>query len=205
MPLDNPPIQPLRKVGAGTIYTGSDGASQGFYVDYDGYWVYLTLNAFRTIGNVSSGAAIAATWTFVLFEHLWNQYAQTRCPVITATGGASSRGASAIADYAANKRITLPDERGRVFAGAGTGSSLTARTQHTQVGEEAHTQTIAEMPSHAHNNNVAGGVTGTAPRFTFVANDGSPLTQTLNAGQGTAFNVIQPTTFEHFLIAAGAR
>ncbi len=44
----------------------------------------------------------------------------------------------------------LPDYRGRVAVGAGTGSGLTARTLGASSGFETHTLTSAEMPSHTH-------------------------------------------------------
>jgi microcystin-dependent protein len=50
--------------------------------------------------------------------------------------------------------FNLPDMRGRVPIGAGTGSGLTARTLGQLVGSE--TLTIAQLPSHSH-----GGATGT--------------------------------------------
>jgi hypothetical protein len=194
----------IRKVGFVHVYTGTDSTSQGWFDDYDGKWVYLTLDSFRTIGNANSGAVIAASWTATLFTHLWTQYSQTRCPVLTSAGGASTRGATA-ADYAANKRLTLPDERGRVLAGAGQGSSLTARTQHTQVGEETHAQTTAEMPAHNHltyyQTTGTGGITANQQTGTGI---GSTI-PTSTTGSGNGFNVVQPTTFEHFVISAGAR
>jgi hypothetical protein len=65
-----------------------------------------------TIGSASSGATELASGTaFNLFAYLWNNLSNTICPV----GG--GRGASAVADWNANKAIGLPDLRGRVMAG----------------------------------------------------------------------------------------
>lgn len=47
-------------------------------------------------------------------------------------------------------RFRLPDLRGRVILGAGTGSGLTPRPLAQVGGEEAHTLTVAEMPVHSH-------------------------------------------------------
>lgn len=77
----------------------------------------------RTIGSAASGASERANAdTQALFTLLWNSMADTEAPV---SGG---RGASAAADFAANKTITLPDARGRTLAGlenmgGGTGAS----------------------------------------------------------------------------------
>lgn len=64
----------------------------------------------RTIGSATSGATERANSdTQALFEYLWGSDAN-----LTVSGG---RGASAAADWSANKTIALPDMRGRVVAG----------------------------------------------------------------------------------------
>lgn len=66
----------------------------------------------RTIGSATSGATERANSdTQQLFEYLWGADAN-----LTVSGG---RGASANADWTANKTITLPDARNRVIAGLG--------------------------------------------------------------------------------------
>lgn len=47
--------------------------------------------------------------------------------------------------------FNLPDMRGRVPVGYGTGSGLTARVLAATGGEETHVLTTDEMPSHSHN------------------------------------------------------
>jgi microcystin-dependent protein len=64
----------------------------------------------RTIGSAPSGATERANAdTQALFEYLW-----TADPILVVSTG---RGASANADWVANKTIALPDFRGRVLAG----------------------------------------------------------------------------------------
>ncbi|GEM_PF-5228473 len=195
-----------RTVGVGYFYTGTTGLSQGYFDDFDGKWVYLTSDTIRTIGNASSGAAIAATWTATLFTHIWNQYSNTQCPLLDSSGNAASRGSSAASDYAANRRLTLPDVRGRGFISAGAGSGLTARTQHAQIGEESHTLTTAELPSHFHPVPLQTSM-GTGGTVSFQAAGTNQTTgQTSNStGGGGAHNTMQPSQIEHFIISAGAR
>ncbi len=52
-----------------------------------------------------------------------------------------------------NTTFTLPDMRGRLPIGAGTGTSLTARTLGTTLGAETVTLAEANMASHTHTNN----------------------------------------------------
>lgn len=110
----------------------------------------------RTIGNVSSGATeYAAADAETLFTHLWNSD-----PTLAVSSG---RGASAAADWAANKTIALPDYRGRALSAladmgntaATTYSGLTfttgnATTLGSTVGTSTHTLTTAQMPAHTH-------------------------------------------------------
>lgn len=75
-----------------------------------------------TIGNASSGATTRANAdTADLFALLWGQFTNTVLPIQTSTGTASTRGASAAADYAANKRLPLFDSRSRFLRGADDG------------------------------------------------------------------------------------
>jgi hypothetical protein len=64
----------------------------------------------RTIGSATSGATERANADCqTLFQYLWGADAN-----LAVSGG---RGASAAADWAANKTLTLPDSRGRTIAG----------------------------------------------------------------------------------------
>ena len=137
---------------------------------------YVLLSG-RTIGDASSGATERANAdTSALFTLLWDSMANTEAAV---SGG---RGASAAADFAAHKTITLPDARGRVIAGkdnmGGTtasrltsgGSGITGTTLGTSGGAESVTLTAAQsgLPSHTHSytaalaNDAAGAGNGNA-------------------------------------------
>jgi microcystin-dependent protein len=141
----------------------------------------------KTIGNnASSATGRANDDTEALFTLLWNNTANADCAVST------GRGASAAADFAANKTIALPKTLGRALAGYGSGSGLTARALAAITGVESHVLTEAQMPAHthaftgvAHNHtiNINGGVgeaVGTAPATT--ANALANSTQVENEG-----------------------
>lgn len=87
-------------------------------------WVWLNG---RTIGNAASNATgNASAITSALFTNLWNNY-PVLLQLFTSAGSPIARGASAAADYAANRAIATPDMRGRGFFGADNmGGALTA-------------------------------------------------------------------------------
>lgn len=117
-----------------------------------------------TIGSAVSGASERANADCQnLFLFLWNNYPDGACPVV---GG---RGASAAADWAANKQITLPDMRGRGPLGCDgmgnaranilpdgnvssniTGAGDTGDTAAAYGGEANHILVVGEMPAHNH-------------------------------------------------------
>ena len=96
-----------------------------------------------TLGDASSSATGRANAdTSSLFTFLWTNFADAQCAV---SGG---RGASAAADYAAHKTITLPDMRGRGFFGldniGGPSASRlgTVMTSHTTNGATGGSETV---------------------------------------------------------------
>jgi len=87
----------------------------------------------RTIGSATSGASERANADAqALFEYLW-----TTDSTLTVSAG---RGASANADWLANKTITLPDARGRILAALDDmGNSAAGRLTVTYLGVGATT------------------------------------------------------------------
>lgn len=118
---------------------------------------YVVANGL-TIGNAASGATGLATANAVnLFSWLWTNFSNSQCPV---SGG---RGASAAADFAANKTITLLDWRGRGFIGTdGMGNGTSGRlagvpitsgsvtAPGSLIGENLHALILAELAAHNH-------------------------------------------------------
>ena len=113
----------------------------------------------RSIGNAASGgSARANSDTQKLFELLWNSTTNTELPIQDSNGVVTTRGASAAADFAANKRMPLPDLRGRFPLGkdnmggysADRVTAAAADVIGGSGGAEYHTLAVAEMPAHNH-------------------------------------------------------
>jgi hypothetical protein len=162
---------------------------------------FVRCNA-RTIGSATSGASERANAdTQALFEYLWNNDAN----LVVSTG----RGASSIADWGANKTITLPDWRGRAIAalddmGNTAAGRLTATYFGTSAivlgaagGAESKTLAAANMAAHTHsgttgamNSNASHShsinvlLTGGAPNFSGAAG-AIQLTATSTAATNT--------------------
>lgn len=164
-----------------------------------------------TIGNASSGGTTRANAdTVALFTLLWTNTADADCAV------SSGRGASAAADYAANKTIALPKALGRALAIYGSGSGLTARALAKSLGTETHTLLEAELPTHTHTVNDPGhlhtGVVQTSggqnvgsaspPAVDVIGSSASATTgiTVTGGGSGDAHNNMQPTTFLNVMI-----
>lgn len=172
----------------------------------------------QTIGSAASGANYANAAAQALFIATWTDYPNAVRPILDSSGAPSTRGASANADWVANKRLPVRDTRERVLAGHGTMGGTTSPGLLTSAdllgvdgsvlgasgGEQLHTLTTGEMPSHTH------GITGYA-----ALNQNLPLSNwtkleaiegvsssgaTDPTGGGTSHNNVQPTTISNFIL-----
>ena len=151
-------------------------------------WVRLNGN---TIGSASSGGTERANAdTQNLFVYLWNNCPNTHCPV---PGG---RGASALADFQANKQITLPNMQdsipvGRDCMGATCAGGLLASNVTSGGGDGVDTP---------------GASGGLANQTSAVAQANLPnvnFNVTIPAGQGSHTHNLTPTS-NLFVIQGGA-
>lgn len=147
-----------------------------------------------TIGSATSGATTRANADCEqLFKLLWNNVSDTWAPV---TGG---RGASADADWTANKPIALTKQLGRALSISGAGAGLTARVLGEYLGEEDHQLTIAELAAHTHD--IGGTFTNLTPglpNIGYLEQTGS--TPTTSTGGDTSHNTMQPSGFWNVMI-----
>lgn len=154
-----------------------------------------------TIGSAASGATNRANAdTSDLFAVLWNSTSNTDLPIQDSTGAASTRGASAADDFAANKRMPLPNVQDGDALVAAVSSAVLSRTVGAVLGH-GHTATVTD-PGHTHpystaltasggtanagggnlNNNPVGAVTSSATTGISVAVNNSSGTKNLAAG-----------------------
>lgn len=172
----------------------------------------------RTIGSATSGGTERANAdTEDLYVLLWDSMTNTEAPV---SGG---RGASAAADFAANKTLQLPDARGRGIAGKDdmggsaasrlttAASGVAGATLGASGGAQTHTLTTAQLATHGHSvsgnttinyGTSVGGSTGLLYDTTTVGVIGTvPITGTAaNNGSGDAHNNVQPVLIANMII-----
>jgi len=180
----------------------------------------------KTIGNASSNATNRANAdTQALFYALWNDAAYNYTGT-TATGAALqvrdsagvavAKGASAAADFAANRTIAVIDKRGRVSAGkdnmggtaAGRLSGQPGGVNGTGLGNsggaESHTLVINEMPKHNHAPSDTGNFLTLGPSNPFNYGGGTRnfnvVATTTDAGNDAPHNNVQPTIVCNYMI-----
>ncbi len=116
---------------------------------------WVALNG-GTIGNAVSGATTRANAdTEALFGLIWAESDNVIAPIYDSAGVATARGASAAADFAAGKRLSLDDMRGEFIRGldAGRGVDVGRVLGSAQVdafGSHSHTGSTSAAASHAH-------------------------------------------------------
>lgn len=187
---------------SGQVYV-ADGAGSGSWLDAS---TIITNSAFTTgdlkithkttadtgwilwtdgsIGDGSSSATIRANAdTEDLFILYWTNCADSLAPV---SGG---RGASAAADFAAHKRLSLPRGAGRAITISGSGSGLLTRTLGSWSGADTVTLVTANLPAYTPSGTVGVTVTST------VGNIAQGISVTTTPGGGFAVNQIAATGF----------
>jgi hypothetical protein len=120
---------------------------------------YWPMNG-TTIGNTGSGASLADPSTLFLYNSNWLGFSNTQCPILTSAGAPTTRGANAVADFNAGKRLTMPSGRGLGMFGVdtmgGTGTAFLAGVPITIgnsvspgsiLGENQHQLLLTEIPT----------------------------------------------------------
>jgi len=202
MPISNPISTPASEGILRYVGIPETAETPGYFNFHDGKWIILSSNAYRSIGNAQSGADIAQDWLFKLYSFIASFY---NTPIYTSTGQPSAKTDPA-SDWSNNKRLALPDFRGRVLMSAGTGQGLSERVRGALLGEERHVLTIAEMPAHTHAATFAAGdaIIGTVTLTPSSSRSNTqPGPNTTSVGGNSAHNNIQPSIVQSLFISAG--
>ena len=155
----------LQEVGASLASITLGAIPTGVMMDYCGTTAPTgyVLGSGRTIGNAASSATERNhADTAALYTQSWNSSTNTELPIQDSAGNPTTRGASAAADFAANKRLPLPDCRGRIRGGkdnmGGTtasritnaGCGIVGTTQFAAGGTQTYVLVEAALPAHVH-------------------------------------------------------
>lgn len=122
---------------------------------------YVAARGDYTLGGASSGATYAAADALFLFAANWSN---SQLAIYTSGGVVTTRGANAVADFAANKRLQMPDGRGAGVIGVDAGGSTNlsgvpvvagnSTTPGSTLGENLHAMTSGENGTHTHINSL---------------------------------------------------
>lgn len=137
-----------------------------------------------TIGSAASGATNRANAdTADLFALLWSVTSNTDYPIQDSAGVASTRGASAAADFAANKRLPLPNIQDGDTLVAAVSSAVLSRTVGANL-SHTHTITVDGVADHTHALPVTGG-NGSTSQITAAGGQAPSAISTNGAGAHT--------------------
>lgn len=144
---------------------------------------WLLLNG-DSIGDTGSGATHTGSSYLLLYTFLWDNLTDTNAPV---SGG---RGASALADWQADKTLTMPDASGRASVMLG-GTAFSALGKD-DIGAETHTLTAAQSGVAAHGHEIlvddtsSGGVSQTVIQRQTLSNRNNVTSQPVYALENSA-------------------
>jgi len=169
---------------SGRLYT--DDATQITYRDTGSAWVALNPQAAIPVGAIEAtlAASVNPPWLIMIGQSLVRtDYPDLFALIGTTWGSADST------------HFTLPDMRGSTLVGSGTGTGLSARVLGDKGGAETVTISVAQLPSHAHQqggqtdaqgNHSHGGATGTdSPDHAHTTNVGLWARTSGNFNTGT--------------------
>jgi hypothetical protein len=171
-----------------------------------------------TLGNAGSGSSYASAAYQALYSLLWTNISQPSSNAWCAVSG--GLGVSAAADWAGLKPLALPKALGRALAIGGAGSGLTSRVHGSSLGAENVSLGTGNLPSFTPSGTITNGgisishnaITGSTTTggggFPAGSNGGATINPSQNTstftgnsiGSGTAFSVVQPSTFLNVMI-----
>jgi len=162
-----------------------------------------------TIGASASGATARANVDMaLLYGLLWGATTNAILIIQTPAGSATTRGLTATDDFIANKRMPLPDLRGRTIIGIDGSADRIADTWANDLGGSGglstHTLTTAQMPSHNHVGTFSGSVNFAVLGGVGAASGSGYSNDSISStGGGGAHANVQPSFALTYLICTG--
>lgn len=151
----------------GTVRWSVDSSDTSYWLVADG----------RRIGNVDSAADLSGDRYKKLFFKLWETYANL--PVYNSAGQEVVRYGTAQLDWDADRKLAIPDVRGRKLVAAGKGENIRNRPLGDKQGSEEVTLGVQNLPEHAHG--VRQAIVGSAETVTFLTDVTANATATSTA------------------------
>jgi microcystin-dependent protein len=178
----------------------------------------------QTIGNAGSGAVSGGPQMLALFTLIWNNISAPSGNTLAPVSG--GLGASAAADWAGLKVLTLPLSVGRVIGNSANGGTtgLTQRILGRSVGAETAALSTANLPPYTPAGTITNGaITSTTPQAGGTASTtmagtttssivgatsiiitstqaASTFTGSPQGGTSAAFQIMQPSLFVNWMI-----
>lgn len=182
-------------VNYGTFHTGD----VKFSLSSSGGPGWIVCNDLSIGSSRSGSSGLASLETIQLFTLIWNTVPNSLAPIADSSGAPSTRGASALDDFNANKRLSLTRMLGRALAVAGSGFGLTPRVVGDFTGTETQVLVKGNLPPHSHETYPIGIDIVQTAATNLTSTAGSPIALT---GDGSTagldsdpFNIMQPTSF----------
>lgn len=165
-------------IPVGTIHPFLGGTVPDGWLELDG----------KTLGDASSGA-----------NHADSAYEDLFSIIRTLPPNQGSE------TWLLHDTVKLPDLRGRAIVGAGQGAGLTLRQLGASFGEEKHSLTLAELPTHSHGYvyNKAGANPQLAGGSGFAAGDIAQAGTTDASGGGTPVDLTSPSYAARWMVWTG--
>ncbi|MBN1991362.1 MAG: hypothetical protein JW953_01565 [Anaerolineae bacterium] len=205
------------------IYNGSDWREVGIRIGEIRMWCSNTapdgwlLTDGKTVGSASSGGtALADDDAEELFTFLWTNFDNTTLTIQNSSGTPTTRGASAAADFAANKRMPLPDLRGRAPVGqddmGGTSANRVTAAAADLMGGVGGAETVTldttMIPAHPHSSSKVldgSALAITDANYDLFAEAGASRSDALtgSTGGGGAHANMMPYYIINFIIYTG--
>lgn len=165
-------------------------------------FVSMTRNASpNTLGGPGSGATYAESDALFCYVNNW---ANSLLAIYTSSGVLTTRGANAVADYLAGKRLTIPDARGASLIGIDAGSTNlngvpvvtgNTTTPGSTFGENLHSLTGGENGTHNHGvTDPTHGHAGSTVNLINSLQPNGPGSGSIGAGASTPLNIANAST-----------